>query len=48
MKTLTTYSVLATIAIITLTVLLYQSNTKLSSSEKNLKQKETELQQQVK
>ena len=48
MKTLKIYSVLATIAIITLSVVLYQSNTKLSNSEKQLKQKETEFQQKAK
>lgn len=48
MKTLKIYSVLATIAIITLVVFLYQSNKKLSKSEKHLKQKETELQQKSK
>jgi len=48
MKTLKIYSPLATIAIITLSVFLYQSNIKLSTSEKNLKQKKTELQQKAK
>ncbi|WP_330746973.1 hypothetical protein [Chryseobacterium sp. CP-77] len=45
MKTLKIYSVLA---IITLSVFLYQNNTKLSNVEKNLKQKEMELQQKTK
>lgn len=48
MKTLKIYSALATIAIITLSVFLYRSNTKLSNFEKQLKQKETQLQLKAK
>lgn len=47
MKTLKIYSALSTIAIITLFVFLYQNNTKLSNFEKQLKQKETELEQKA-
>ncbi|MDR6156610.1 MULTISPECIES: hypothetical protein [Chryseobacterium] len=48
MKTLKIYSVIATLAIISLSVLFYQSKTRLNNSEKELKQKETDLQQKAK
>lgn len=48
MKTLIIYSTITTIAIITLSVLLYQSDTKLKASKNSLKQKETALQQKEK
>ncbi|MCD1117549.1 hypothetical protein [Chryseobacterium turcicum] len=48
MKTLKIYSTFSAIVIITLSVFLYQSATKLNSSEEKLKLKETELQQKVK
>lgn len=48
MKILKIYSTFATIAIITLFVILYQSNTKLTNSEKKVEQKETVLQQKIK
>ncbi|WET50761.1 hypothetical protein PYS58_06410 [Chryseobacterium indologenes] len=48
MKILKIYSTFATIAIITLSVVFYQSNTKLTNSEKKVEQKETVLQQKTK
>lgn len=47
MKTLKIYSAIATILIITLSVLLYQSYTKLDTSKETLKQKEIALQQKA-
>ncbi|MGI9650914.1 hypothetical protein [Chryseobacterium sp. RLHN22] len=43
MKTLKIYSTITTIAIITLSVLLYQSDAKLKASKNSLKQNEKEI-----
>ncbi|MXS71585.1 hypothetical protein GSF70_10180 [Flavobacteriaceae bacterium W22] len=48
MKTLKIYSAIATIVIITLSVLLYQSDTKFKNSTLTLKLKKIELQQKSK